>query len=144
MKRFRNIFLLAYWIQLGKFAATGVLAAAVALGSLIVLTEWFGVWYLAASAASYVLTFIVNFSFQKFWTFRNFDLVRAPAQARRFLAVSLLNLALNTILMYGLVDIVGIHHVVSQVVVMCVLAVMNFILYRTYIFSFVPDVRKTV
>jgi putative flippase GtrA len=124
--------------RIGKFLITGGVSAAVSLGTLALLADGFHVWYLAASVTGYILSFFVNFFLQKLWTFRNTDTERTRVQMGLFLASSLLNLALNTALMYGLVDYLGLNHLLAQALVIGVLAVMNYTLYRLYIFKTEP------
>lgn len=126
--------LCARYERISKFTITGGISAVVSLGTFIVLTEVVGVWYLAASITGYVASFFVNFFLQKFWTFRNTDTAQTHVQMGLFFVNSLWNLALNAALMYGLVDVLGIHHIAAQILVIGVLAVMNYTLYRFYIF----------
>lgn len=120
--------------RIGKFAVTGGLAAVVSLGTFVVLTEVVEMWYLTASIIGYIASFFVNFFLQKFWTFRNTDAERTHVQMGLFFANSLLNLALNAAFMYGLVDVLDVHHILAQVAVIGALAVMNYTLYRRFIF----------
>ncbi len=98
------------------------------------LVEVLHVWYLIASVSGYLASFFVNFFMQKYWTFRNKDTQVVHVQMGLFFANSLLNLALNAAFMYGLVDVLGVHHIPAYILVVGTLAVMNYTLYRMYIF----------
>ena len=120
--------------RISKFVVTGGLAAAVTLSTFVILTELCRLWYLAASILSYIASFFVNFFLQKFWTFHNTDKTRTNIQMLLFTFNSFINLALNAGFMYGLVDVLGTHHIFAQVLVIGSLAVMNYMLYWLVIF----------
>jgi putative flippase GtrA len=119
--------------RIGKFAVSGGVSAVISLAVFITLTEVFSVWYLGASISAYAVSFFINFFMQKTWTFRNKEGV-VHMQMGLFFVNSLFNLFLNTFLMYRMVDILKIHHIVAQVLVIGLLAVMNYTMYRLYIF----------
>jgi putative flippase GtrA len=125
----------ARYADVWKFLFSGGFSAIINLGTFAVLAEWVGIWYLYASAAAYSVSFFVNFFLQKFWAFQNQNREQIRKQMGLFLANSLLNLALNTAFMYGLVDVFGVHHILAQALVIGVLAAMNYTLYRLYIFK---------
>jgi len=121
------------YIRIGKFLIAGGTASVTNLATFIVLTEFFGVWYLMASVSSYIVSFFVNFYMQRAWTFKN-KANQVHAQMGLFFANSLLNLVLNTAIMYGMVDIIGVHPIISQTFVIGLLAIMNYTIYRLIIF----------
>lgn len=116
-----------------RFAASGCIVALVSVFVLFFLTEVCKLWYLFSSTLAFLLGVMVNFFLQKTWTFRDKEST-VTLQLGLFILNALLNLVLNTVFMYGMVDLLGAHYVVSQMLIMIALAVMNYTMYRLYIF----------
>ena len=116
-----------------RFITSGTIVAFVGISLLHIFTEWFGFWYLLSSTISFVVAITLNFCLQKFWTFKNKD-KNIHMQGSLFFLNALLNLALNTALMYGMVDVVGIHYLLAQAVTMVLLSVMNYFIYQLIVF----------
>lgn len=124
----------AAWL-LFRYLVSGGTAATVNIGLLYVFTEKFGVWYLAASVLSFCCAFAVSFAMQKWWTFRDRGIDMVGLQLGLFLGVALVNLGLNTLLMYVFTDVLGIWYVLSQVLSSGLIAIESFIAYRLFIFK---------
>lgn len=116
-----------------RFIISGSFVAFVGLAVLHVFTEWFHVWYLFSSTISFFVALFLNFLLQKYWTFQGND-GKIHVQGGLFFLSALLYLALNTALMYGMVDIVGIHYIFAQATVMVLLSIMNYFIYQGIIF----------
>lgn len=116
-----------------RFIISGSFVAFVGLAVLHVFTEWFHVWYLFSSTISFFVALFLNFLLQKYWTFQGND-GKIHVQGGLFFLNALLYLALNTALMYGMVDIVGIHYIFAQATVMVLLSIMNYFIYQGIIF----------
>jgi putative flippase GtrA len=125
-----------------RFLFSGGSAAVVSVSTFILFTEVLHIWYLIASVISYTLSFFVNFFLQKYWTFRNKD-NKVPMQMGLFFAGSLLNLVLNATLMFIFVDVLKFHHIPAYVVVLGLLAIMNYMLYKFVIFRNSAKVEAT-
>lgn len=123
-----------YW-QFLKFLITGGIALIVNLSFLYFFTSVVGVFYLLSSIFSFLLAVTVNFTIQKFWTFggrRGNIYVEAPS----FLALQIIvNLFLNTFLLYVFVEYLQIWYLFSQVVVSLCLAVITYFVTKKYIFK---------
>jgi putative flippase GtrA len=118
-----------------RFFISGGTAFLVSISTLYVLVDLAGLWYLLASAFSFLAAFIVSFTLQKFWTFRNRGLVQMHLQIIQSLLVATMNLGLNTLSMYLLVDKLGSHYLFAQVVTTAWIAVETFFLYKYFVFS---------
>ncbi|HEY9480941.1 MAG TPA: GtrA family protein [Candidatus Paceibacterota bacterium] len=119
----------------GRFVISGALATATNLGILFVLTHLFNVWYLFSSCVAFILSFVVSFSLQKFWTWRDHAVENIHHQAGKYLVVTLTGLGANTLLMYLLVDRAQIHYLLAQIIAAAVIALYNFFLYQKLIFK---------
>jgi len=118
-----------------KFIISGGSAALTHLIILATLTEVFQIYYLISAGIGYFFSFAVSFSLQKFWTFRDKNRDRLPRQALMFFAVTITGLFINTGMMYALVEWVGIHYLISQIITGGTIAVINFMVYRLIIFK---------
>lgn len=126
--------LLERYAQFIKFAISGCIVAVVNLSSLYLFTDLLGIWYLTSSFLAYIMSFFVNFFLQKYWTFEDHALEGTTFKIGIFFINSLVNLGLNTVLMYALVDGLHIWYLLAQCVAIGILMLMNYTVYRLYIF----------
>ena len=76
----------------------------------------------------------ISFTLQKFWTFRDDRTTDMHIQVGKYFLVALVNLALNTALMYVLVDRFGIWYILSQIIIGLSIAVGSYFVYKKIIF----------
>lgn len=117
-----------------RFIVSGACAAAIGLVTLHILVEWFGMWYVLASALAFFFVLITNFFIQRHWTFKS-SMFGARRQFMLFVVLSGLNLVGNSVGMYVLVEYVALHQLVAQAVLMVALAVVNYSVYGRYVFT---------
>jgi len=120
--------------RLVRFVISGGTATAVNLGALFLLTHVFGLWYLTSSVIAFMVAFFVSFSLQKFWTFEDASRARLRSQAAIYLIVILIGLAINTTLLYVLVEMAHLHYLVAQLISGVFIAVMNYFSYKHLVF----------
>jgi putative flippase GtrA len=134
--RFPSLYSVAFTYRRAvKYVIAGGTAAAVDIGILYILTDLAHIWYLLSAVLAFAVAFVVSFTLQKFWTFRDRSTENLHAQAGLYLAVALFNLCLNTALMYLLVDIFDIWYVFSQIFVGIFIASFSFFIYRIFVFK---------
>lgn len=121
--------------MIAKYLVAGGMAASVDIGLLYVFTDIFDIWYLVSAALAFIAAFFVSFVLQKFWTFRDTSTDKIHAQAGLYFVVALLNLCLNTALMYIFVDIFQIWYIFSQIIIGLLVASFSFFIYNKFIFS---------
>ncbi len=115
-----------------RYLLSGGTAAVVNLALLALFVEIFGLWYLAAAVVAFTLALLVSFALQKFFTFADHTRT-TDVLARQFsiyTTIALINIALNTILMYLLVERLFLHYLISQVVASGTIALYSFFIYR--------------
>lgn len=120
--------------RLIRYLSSGGTAAASNLAVLFLLVHVGHLHYLAASVIAFVMSIAVSFSMQKFWTFQDMPIHDVHTQFARYLAVLLVNLALNTILMYLFVEKIGMWYLSAQVLATTVVAVTGYIGYKHIVF----------
>jgi putative flippase GtrA len=121
-------------IKLARYLISGGIAASVDLGSLYLFVSLMHLWYLLATTLSFILTLVVSFVLQKWWTFKDSSTASLPRQASSYLALSVVNVFVNAGLMYVLVHTLGMQYLVAQFLVIGVIALYGFFLYRYWIF----------
>lgn len=118
-----------------KFLIAGGTAAATDLTLLYVLTDVYHVWYLLSAILAFAIAFGVSFTLQKFWTFDDQSVDGIHAQLGMYLIIALIGLGLNTLAMFALVDHIGLHYIVAQILASAFIAVGNFFAYKHLIFK---------
>ncbi|MEK7208366.1 MAG: GtrA family protein [Patescibacteria group bacterium] len=118
-----------------RYLAAGGSAAAVDLGLLYALTEWFGLHYLLSAVVAFVVAFCVSFFLQKFWTFEDHSVERVHAQIVLYFVVAAANLGLNTLLMFLLVEKLGFWYFAAQLIAGALIACESFFISRHIVFN---------
>lgn len=120
--------------RLVRFVISGGTATAVNLGILFLLTHVFGLWYLTSSVIAFMAAFFVSFTLQKFWTFEDGSRSRLRSQAVIYFLIILVDLGVNTALMYFFVEHVHMHYLVAQLISGVIIASMNYFSYKHLVF----------
>lgn len=118
--------------QLGRYLATGLLAAALEYGLLILLTEYAGLWYIISNSIAYASGFAVSFLLNRYWSFQSRENI--VKQFLQYAALFSLNLILNNILMYLFTNTAGIPYTISKLIVMSMVVGWNFIIFKKVIY----------
>lgn len=118
-----------------KFGIAGVIATATHFTLLIILTDVFGLWYLASTSLAFLVAFMVSFFSQKFWTFRDKEKQGMYKQMGGYFLVVSSGMVVNAAGMYALVDYADLYYLIAQVIMSALVAVYNFMMYRFVIFK---------
>jgi putative flippase GtrA len=105
---------------------------------LILLFIFHGVfkWPLVLSTSlAFVASFLVSFTLQKFWTFRNFTQGKAVGQFILYILNAFVGLNLNAYFMHLLVNRHHVWYILAQVIVSVSIGVYNFIIYKSIVFK---------
>lgn len=125
----------ARFSKVARYLMTGCVGLIVNLGSYHLLVAVFGVPYLVGSMIAIVLSTVVGFLLQKYWTFGERSHAAAPRQFALYAALALWNLGLNTLIVFALVEYFALHYLIAQAIGSGVLAVSSFLLYHHYVFA---------
>jgi putative flippase GtrA len=117
-----------------RYIIAGGTSTATNFAILYTLTEFLHVWYLFSSIVALIAGFAVSFILQKLWTFENPGLERVHIQIPLHILLSLSNIAINTVLLYGFVQYLHVWYLFAQFINAALLATMNFFIYRHFIF----------
>lgn len=123
--------------RLARYLLAGGTGAFVNLGTLFVLVNYGKFHYLVGSIISFLIAFVVSFTLQKFWTFKNFekDQKLVGKQLTIYLLITLLNLGLNTLFMYILVDVFVVWYMLAQFLSAGLIAILSYYLYKFFVFK---------
>lgn len=120
-----------------KFLLSGGIGLSVNLGVFHMLYV-FDVPYLVGSIAAFCVAMVVGFVLQKYWTFEKRTLERVRTQFALYAALTFCNLAMNTLIVYVLVEYVGAHYLIAQTIGAGSVALVSYFVYRFYIFADTP------
>jgi len=81
---------------------------------------------------------MVSFLLQKFWTFKDHSQDKIHIQVPLYLGLAILGLALNSSLLYVLVEYAHLYYVTAQFFAMGFISVCNYFIYKAWVFKTEP------
>ncbi len=114
------------WSQLVRFAAVGASGYVINLAVFTLLVHGAAFDKGIAATAAFIVALSNNFVWNRRWTFRAGD-GHAGFQAARFCVVSLSAFAFNLIVLYTLVDGLGVAEVPAQAIAIAAATPLNFV-----------------
>ncbi len=127
--------------RMSRYVITGSMTVAVDLFALWALTELFGLWYVLSAAAAFAISYAANFTLHKYWTFKSLDHASMRRELPLHLGLACINLGLNTLLVYILVEWTGLYYLAAQVLVAGFIALESFVLLSRVIFKHKQPIR---
>ncbi|PIR84918.1 hypothetical protein COU16_00155 [Candidatus Kaiserbacteria bacterium CG10_big_fil_rev_8_21_14_0_10_47_16] len=121
--------------HLVRYLISGGIAATTNVGILFLLVHFGDLHYLPASVLAYLLAIVVSFTLQKFWTFQDKPTHDVHTQFSRYIIVVVMNLLLNTAIMYILVDTFSVWYILAQIVATALVAITGYFAYRHFVFK---------
>ena len=123
------------------FGSVGALGFAVQFSSLLVLTGWFEINYLFATALAVELAILHNFLWHQRWTWSDRGAMSARQVFERLVrfnaGTAVTSLGGNLSLMWVLVSLFDVHFAVANVMAVLSLAMVNFLLCDRLVFRLV-------
>lgn len=112
--------------QIIKFGMVGFLCFFIDYGIMVFLTEMCNVNYLISSGISFTVSVIVNYILSLTFVFdtKGGDKIKEFVV---FIILSVIGLGINQVLMWFLVDIIGIFYMISKIGATAVVMIYNFI-----------------
>jgi dolichol-phosphate mannosyltransferase len=114
------------WMQLVRFGVVGASGYVVNLAIFALLVHAASLDYKLAAVAAFVVALSNNFVWNRLWTFRASD-GHAGFQAVRFCVVSLVAFGFNLIVLYMLVEGLGVSEVPAQAFAIAAATPLNFV-----------------
>ena len=113
-----------------KFIAAGSFVALIQLVLLYIFHERLHIRSIEASTIAFLFSILTNFVLQKFWTFEDPSKERTVMQLSYFLLNSFLNIIINFVFTYILIQKNNLNIYFSQAVVLVVITIFNFFVYK--------------
>lgn len=125
-----------------KFFIIGLINGALSLFLLYLFHDILKREVVFSTTASFILSFVFSFIFQKRWTFRDENKFNNVRQIPSYAVNVIITLNANGFLMYLLVNIFGWWYLFSQVLVNITISVYNFFVYKYVIFKKKDEIRS--
>lgn len=116
------------------YAIVGSVATLVDVGSLYVITESFGVYYLLSNVASFTLGLITNYSLSIRYVFKYRQLTNQTAEFAIFAGVGIFGLLLNTGLLWLFTSIFGVYYLISKGMAVILVFLFNYFVRKYLLF----------
>jgi len=117
-----------------KFIIAGCFAGGTDLVALFLFHGIFKLEIVFSTSAAFILSFVVSFTLQKFWTFRNYNSARLVRQIFLYVLTAFIGLNINGAAMHFLVNSLSVWYLLAQVIVNVFLGLVNFVVYKFIIF----------
>lgn len=121
--------------QFLKYVFVGGMAFLFDFGTLYILTEYFGIYYLTSSVVAFIIGLNVNYFLAKFLVFKASKIKDIKKEYLYIVGISLSALFLNQILLFLLTEKIGIYYLLSKIIITIILLFYNFIIRKVFIFE---------
>lgn len=121
-------------VKIVRYLISGGTAATVNLSFLYFFTDILGIWYIISAVLSFLIAFLVSFSLQKYWTFKDHSNDGLHSKAFKYFIVTTTNLGINTAGIFIFVHYFHFHYLVAQIIVSIFIAIESYFVYH-YIFK---------
>lgn len=119
--------------QFAKFGIVGVLAFFIDYGTMLALTEAFGVDYLVSTTAGFVVALVFNYFASMRFVFERRDGMSRKKEFAIFAVLSVIGLGFNDLLMFASVDLAGIDYRIAKIAVTAAVSVYNFVTRKMFL-----------
>lgn len=119
--------------QIFKFGIIGALAFVIDYGIMILLTEVFNVNYLISSGISFMISVIFNYICSMKYVFVSRDDMSKQKEFIIFVILSVIGLGINQIIMWLMVDKLGIFYAIVKLFATAVVMVWNFVTRKIFL-----------
>ncbi len=113
--------------QLLRFARVGTVAFFIDYGTMVLLTEVFGMPYLISTTVGFIVSVVFNYFASMRFVFTHKEEMSRKREFAIFLVLSGIGLGLNDILMFLGTSIVGIDYRITKVLATAVVTLYNFV-----------------
>lgn len=118
--------------QFIKYAIVGVIGTSVQSLTLILLVEKMSANPLLGSVIGFIFSLIVSYFINVKWTFKT---ERKSSFFYKYMIVSISGLGINLLIMFLLVNLIGVWYIWAQMVVIVIVPISNFFLNRYWAFA---------
>lgn len=119
--------------QFMRFCVIGGFCFLVDFVTMVLLTELAGLNYLLSCALSFLLSTFVNYRLSVRYVFRSREDMERRTEFLIYLLLSALGLGLTELLMWLGVDCIGIHYMLTKIIVTAIVMVYNFVTRKLFL-----------
>ncbi len=120
-------------IQILRFSVVGGTAFLIDFGFLCLFKEVFGINYLIASGLSFTISVIYNYILSTHWVFDVDENHSKIKDLVVFIVLSVIGLGINQLMMWVMVDFMGVFYMLSKIVATAVVMVYNFVTRKIFL-----------
>ena len=113
-------------IQFFRYLFVGGGAFVVDFGSLLILTEWFNIYYLFSAALAFLLGLITNYFLSTTWVFNKRTLNKRHHEFIIFAIIGIVGLGLNELIIWYFTEKFLFHYAFSKIIAAAVVLFWNF------------------
>ncbi len=121
--------------KIANYIFSGGMGAVTNLGLLYILTEFADIYYVLSGIISFVISIFVSFSLQKRLTFKDDSSEGTHKKFITFAIIAIVNLCINTLLLYLLVEMAGAHYMLAQFISSGLIALWSYFAYKKLVFK---------
>ncbi|WHY19015.1 GtrA family protein [Paenibacillus sp. G2S3] len=118
--------------QFIKYAIVGVIGTAVQSLTLILLVEKMSANPLLGSVIGFIFSLIVSYFINVKWTFKT---ERRSSFFYKYMIVSISGLGINLLIMFLMVNLIGLWYIWAQMAIIIIVPISNFFLNRYWAFA---------
>ncbi|MBX9138118.1 GtrA family protein [Clostridium sp. K12(2020)] len=121
---------------MGKFIKFGLVGVLNTLINWIIFAvlNFVGVYYIIANVIAYVIATINSYIWNSRWVFK-YKGEDKKETTTKFILLNLAGLALNTMILYLLVDLIGLNKLIALVITTVIVMVINYIVNKIWVFK---------
>lgn len=119
--------------QFMKFGVVGAVAFVIDYGLLALLTEVFGVNYLASATISFTASVVFNYVASMRYVFTHKEGMSRRREFVIFVVLSVVGLGINNACMWAGVELFGIHYLLTKIVATAIVMVWNFVTRKIFL-----------
>ena len=121
---------------IGKFIKFGLVGVLNTLINWIIFAvlNFVGVYYIIANVIAYVIATINSYIWNSRWVFK-YKGEDNKETTTKFILLNLAGLALNTMILYLLVDLIGLNKLIALVITTVIVMVINYIVNKIWVFK---------
>ena len=95
-------------------------------GSLVILKEWLGIYYLVAATVGFLVGLVVTYILSSLYVFGQSKLKSKKADFMAFALIGLIGLGMLNLIMWGLTSGLNVNYIISKVLATVVVYIWNF------------------
>ncbi len=112
--------------QFARYLIVGGVAFLVDFGSLYLLTEWFGLYYLLSAAVAFLLGLTTNYLLSRVWVFDRRTMRNTTLEFLVFAVIGVVGLGLTEAIMWFVREQIHLHYLIAKAISTGVVLVWNF------------------